>query len=981
MGVSAAAILGMAAPAFAQEIADEGATVGELVVTAQKREEAIQDVPIAVSAFSQDTLEKAKIDGGPNLVVAIPNVNFSKGNFTGYNFQIRGVGSKLVSGSGDAGTGIHLNNAPLTANNLFESEFYDVERVEVLRGPQGTLYGRNATGGVVNLITAKPVNDFEASIRGEIGNYNSRKVRGMINVPLGELFAVRLAGNVLKRDGYGENLVTGNDADDRDMYAYRASLAFTPTDTFRVDFMYDVFDEDDNRSRIGKQYCTKDTGPTAVGATNFDAVGPIAQVQRGFFSQGCQNTSLYSDDVLGTPNTQATLGGLFGALTGLQTGDAYAGKMQDPDVRNIESAVDPIYQAHTNIYELNLSWDLTDALQFTSLTSYSENELFTRQDYNRVIPSVNFNATPNPVNAFGPAIAAATLEGLTNALCGPLPRNPACVAGALAAFPGVFGATPAVYGQAAYTGIYTALFPGGVADDPQTGAQNRFTTFDISSADTEQWTQELRLQSNFEGPLNFNIGGIYLDYRATGDYYVMFNTGTAYYRVNNQLSAGGADCAVTNPACIYIDQNEFPDRSGHNYYDSYAPYHLKSRAAFGEVYYEMSDTLKFTVGLRYTDDTKIVEQHSVALGKPGADPLGPPASDPLPLKKVRFQETTGRFGADWKPTLSFTDETLLYAFYSKGYKAGGVNPPCSFSCATYPSTYAPEFVNAFEIGAKNTLMEGSLLLNITGFSYDYEGYQVSKIVNRTSINENIDAKIKGLELESIWTPIRALRFNAAVGYLHTEIGDAQSIDLFDRTQGDPNLVVVKTDAAANCVVTLATAQAALGYSNATDNPFALLGLCPGAGAAPPAGTLLYAGGPEATGIGSFGLFGEGVAVDLSGKELPNAPHWTLSVGGQYTAELGAGWDLTARADYYRQTETFSRIYNSEADRIEDWQNVNATLTLDNDAMGVSVEAFVKNATDEEAITDTYLTDDSSGLFRNAFFTEPRTYGLAVTKRF
>ncbi len=210
--VSLAAVAAIAAPAFAQDT-----TVGEIVVTAQKREEAIQDVPIAVSAFSQDSLEKAKIDGGPNLVLAIPNVNFSKGNFTGYNFQIRGVGAKLVAGSGDAGTGIHLNNAPLTANNLFEAEFFDVERVEVLRGPQGTLYGRNATGGVVNLITAKPIDDFEALIRGEVGNYNARKVRGMINIPLGDMFAVRAAGAMLTRDGYGENLTTGSDVDDRDL--------------------------------------------------------------------------------------------------------------------------------------------------------------------------------------------------------------------------------------------------------------------------------------------------------------------------------------------------------------------------------------------------------------------------------------------------------------------------------------------------------------------------------------------------------------------------------------------------------------------------------------------------------------------------------------------------------------------------------------------------------------------------------------------
>ena len=275
--VSAAAMLGVAAPAFAQDT-----TVGEFVVTAQKKEEAIQDVPIAVSAFSAETLEKAKIDGGPNLVLAVPNVNFSKGNFTGYNFQIRGVGSKLVAGSGDAGTGIHLNNAPLTANNLFESEFFDVERVEVLRGPQGTLYGRNATGGVVNLITAQPTDEFEASLRLEAGNFGAKKVRGMVNIPLGDTLALRLAGSMLKRDGYGTNLTTGSDVDDRDLWDVRATLAFNPSDTFHTTLMWDHFEEDDSRSRIGKQLCVKDPGPANVGGQAYHALGVIGTIQRGF---------------------------------------------------------------------------------------------------------------------------------------------------------------------------------------------------------------------------------------------------------------------------------------------------------------------------------------------------------------------------------------------------------------------------------------------------------------------------------------------------------------------------------------------------------------------------------------------------------------------------------------------------------------------------------------------------------------------------
>ena len=972
MGVSAAALLG-AAPALAQgqtstntTAGNAPATVGEVIVTAQKREEAIQDVPIAVSAFSQDTLEKAKIDGGPNLVTAIPNVNFSKGNFTGYNFQIRGIGSKLVSGNADAGTGIHLNNAPLTANNLFESEFYDVERVEVLRGPQGTLYGRNATGGVVNVITAQPNNDFSAMVRAEVGNYNTRKARAMVNVPLGDMFAVRLAGSYLKRDGFGKNIVTGNKVDDRNLYGYRVTLGFKPTDNFHASLMYDVFDEDDNRSRIGKQLCSKDPGPANVGGVNFSSNANTALVERGFFNQGCLPTPVNAPDIFGTINSQGTLGGFYGALSGAQTGDAYAGKFQDTNVRNIESYFDPIYQAHTDIYELNLQYILDDKLTFTSLTSYSKNELFTKQDYNRYQPTVNFNTTPNVQNVFAGPIGNAYLVGFTANVCGAGydPAGP-CAAFAQTLFPTYFGgATPAQYGQAVYTGLYQSLFPGGVVNDPQTGAQNHFTTIDISSAYTKQWTQELRVQSDFDGPLNFNIGGIWINFKATGDYFVMFNTGTGFYQINNALNTGTPNCAAATPGCVYIDPSQNPDRSGHNYYDSYAPYELDSRAMFGEFYYQMTDSLKWTLGLRYTNDDKKVEQHEVALGKPGSGVLGPPATDPVAVKHVQFRETTGRFGFDWKPHLDFTNDTLIYAFYSRGYKAGGVNPPCSFQCTQYPSTYRPEFVNSMEIGTKNTLMDGSLLLNLTGFHYDYKGYQVSKIVNRTSINENIDAKIKGLELESIWTPIRALRFNAAIGYLDTSIGNSQSIDVFNRTQGDPNLILFKTASASNCVVPVATAQAYLGIANAINNPFFMVfggggfpGLCNAAGAS------------------------DGVPVNLKGKELPNSPHWTTSLGAQYTMELTSDWTATLRGDYYKQTDSFARIYNSPADKIKGWQNLNATLTIDNDPMKLSVELYVKNATDEEPINDFYLTDDSSGLFRNAFYGDPRTYGIAVTKKF
>lgn len=128
---------------------DQGSTgANEIVVTALKREQKLQDVPLAVSAFNEQSLKNQGVDGGRSLVLAVPNVTFQRRTLRN-NFQIRGVGSQLTATGGDDGVGIHLNGAPLTDNRIADADFFDVQRVEVLRGPQGTLYGRNATGGVV----------------------------------------------------------------------------------------------------------------------------------------------------------------------------------------------------------------------------------------------------------------------------------------------------------------------------------------------------------------------------------------------------------------------------------------------------------------------------------------------------------------------------------------------------------------------------------------------------------------------------------------------------------------------------------------------------------------------------------------------------------------------------------------------------------------------------------------------------------------
>ncbi|MFM2410332.1 MAG: hypothetical protein RL481_1160, partial [Pseudomonadota bacterium] len=155
--ISATALaVSLAMPAMAQNSpqAEDEAMAEEpgIIVTAQRTAQNLQDVPIAVSAFNEEMLASQQIENSSDLQLTLPNVTFSKGNFTGSSFTIRGIGDLCVGVSCDSATAIHLDGTPLLSTRLFETEFFDLGRIEVLRGPQGTLFGRNATSGVVNIV-------------------------------------------------------------------------------------------------------------------------------------------------------------------------------------------------------------------------------------------------------------------------------------------------------------------------------------------------------------------------------------------------------------------------------------------------------------------------------------------------------------------------------------------------------------------------------------------------------------------------------------------------------------------------------------------------------------------------------------------------------------------------------------------------------------------------------------------------------------
>ncbi len=372
------------------------ASVETVTVTSSKLGGAdVQSIPISITALSQEQLTATQTNGGPDLVKQVPNLTFSKTNFTGYNIQIRGIGTQAISVTTDPAVAVAFNDIPFIRNHFFEQEFYDVSNVEVLRGPQGTLYGRNATAGVVNLTSAKPTDQYEAMASLDVGNYNNRRMEGMLNIPIvGDKLDLRVAGEWTKRDGYAFNEATNHSIDGRDLWSGRVSLLVHPVENLTANFVWEHFSENDDRARSTKQLCTRDNGPSVVD-------GPAgAQVPTGIFlnflSLGCAPGPLYGPTAFQTPSA-----GAIPFVVALEAYGAYipyglnpyAGLNQSQNLRVVDSLLDPEYRAKNDTFELNTDYNVTPTLTLTSQTGFNKDMLFSTEDYNR------FNTTSQ---IFGP---------------------------------------------------------------------------------------------------------------------------------------------------------------------------------------------------------------------------------------------------------------------------------------------------------------------------------------------------------------------------------------------------------------------------------------------------------------------------------------------------------------------------------------------------------------------------------------------------
>lgn len=233
--IGVATLAGMAgATGTAEAQSAEGATSeNTVVVTATRREQALQDTPIAITAVGEEDLQQQNIVSTADLQRVAPTLMIQNSNSEtlGSTIRIRGVGttgnnSGLEGAVGVFIDGVYRQRAGLAMNNLF-----DIQRIEVLRGPQGTLFGKNTSAGAISVVPNTPqLGGFDASVKLGVGNFDNREVTGMLNAPIGEDAAARISGTWQQRDGYIEDVRTGRDSFNKDRQLVRGMLLWEPND-------------------------------------------------------------------------------------------------------------------------------------------------------------------------------------------------------------------------------------------------------------------------------------------------------------------------------------------------------------------------------------------------------------------------------------------------------------------------------------------------------------------------------------------------------------------------------------------------------------------------------------------------------------------------------------------------------------------------------------------------------------------------------
>lgn len=714
----------LAAPAWAQDqatpTAQSGSMEGEIIVTAQRREQRLQDVPIAVSAFNAQALEERAVADVAQLSNIAPNVTLDAGTpFSGssavLSAYIRGIGANDFAFNIDPGVGIYLDGVYLARTVGANQDLLDVERIEILRGPQGTLFGRNTIGGAVNIVTRRPGNEFRFRGDATTGSYDRVQFRATVDVPLGDSIAASISGGFIDRDGYlrripfpsplaaNSNEYTGflasgyetaSDEGGDHAWNLRGRIDFNNGGRFRATLTGDYSNID--QTQIANRVISTTAfipGPFAGLAAN-DLVIPIPPPQgpivtaldvvtgsSGFLFAGLYNFCIGASPADLAARNAANLCGPRTTLAGYNTSTPLAsptlGGVNFPgnpapdllpyDDRFVTDDIDTSYANGNNFSELEnwgfsgtLEYELSDQFTIKSITAYRELHWLVGMD---------LDSSPLPI-------------------------------------------------------LHTSF-----------------------SMNQWQFSQEAQiLGSLLDNRLQFVLGAYY--FKEAGDLhdYVTFAEGLLQVDGPNDLST-------------------------ENY------------AFFGQIDWRINDWLGITLGGRYTHENKEFEGgqsdingfnydlfnclpvSAFCAGVNGFPDVNQPFRYyPAGIQRKTFNNFSPRAGIQLYPR----DDIMVYGTWSRGYKTGGWTTRLSNPLPTAPD-FDEEKAESFELGIKSYLWDRLVMLNIAVFSTNYDGIQLNfqQGVSPTIQNAG-DARIRGLEVEFAIAPPGWFRLDGSMGFINAE---------------------------------------------------------------------------------------------------------------------------------------------------------------------------------------------------------------------
>jgi iron complex outermembrane receptor protein len=380
--------------AVAQTQEDSGESsgaLGEIVVTAERRPTDLQNTPISVMAYSGQALESRGVDSIDDISGVVPNTSFggSNPNAGGApDFAIRGVGQTSARPFSEKGVGLYIDDIyyPRAVGSFLN--LGDVQRIEVLRGPQGTLFGRNTTGGAVRYFTKEPVHEFEAELSGTTGSFNRRDFNALLNVPLGDAAALRVQAASFYRDGYVDVIGReGRAYGDQEDYAARASLLIEPTDNFSIRLTGGYV----STSSLGDPIVIKGLGFLMPPPPAPPIVYPIIQAYNAFLTSQGQPTITAAND----PRWVSPSDGAVPYRCILDSVPFVSANFVDNDPLRLSTAINQGDHCRERKADemffgsADIEWSLSDAVTIRSLTGYNKGSHIDWGDYGLFGASTN----------------------------------------------------------------------------------------------------------------------------------------------------------------------------------------------------------------------------------------------------------------------------------------------------------------------------------------------------------------------------------------------------------------------------------------------------------------------------------------------------------------------------------------------------------------------------------------------------------------